>query len=571
MSDVAKYSVVDPRIVQKPASYAVEKGALSLTNSRQTAIANSSSQQAWNIQVPSENVFIDRAIDWNCRVPLIVKFTPTATVASGPLFQHGKDWALPAFPAQQCVSVTQATINDTTTTINTSDVLNQVLRLVDLNDSRRQRTCPTMLDRYTTYPVGGVVNSPLSSYDNAVRSDCVPNGAWGGIRYYTSGTFATPIVNGTAGVSVSTSGVVDGVGGDAQGYGVSLDVTTAVGAGEEVTLFMSFDSCEKVVLSPFIFGDEFELSTGLFGVQNIQLQMNLQSPQRVVRTAADFKASLTGDVSVAYGSPSSQGVFLESYVNVQFLTPSLDVPLPPKSIVPYMEFPRYITTGQPAITALSTGEVQSNTITLPNIPDYLYIYAKPQSYGSSNTGDFVCPITKIAVNFDNFSGLLASHTQQQLYKMSVFNGLDMDWDEWSAGGTGQVGSAGVAGSSYAPLCGGPLLLRPSRDIVLQAGQAPALVGQFTFQFTATLFNPSASSVSPLIYVVAISSGFFETIKGSSRIIKGVLTEQDILSAPAISEPVTDASLNRPVGAGRKSHASPLSGMGRKKHAMSGYM
>jgi hypothetical protein len=35
-----------------------------------------------------------------------------------------------------------------------------------------------------------------------------------------------------------------------------------------------------------------------------------------------------------------------------------------------------------------------------------------------------------------------------------------------------------------------------------------------------------------LYVVPISSGFFETIKGSSRIIKGILTEQDILSAPA---------------------------------------
>jgi hypothetical protein len=25
---------------------------------------------------------------------------------------------------------------------------------------------------------------------------------------------------------------------------------------------------------------------------------------------------------------------------VQFLTPALDIPLPPKSIVPYMEFPK---------------------------------------------------------------------------------------------------------------------------------------------------------------------------------------------------------------------------------------
>jgi len=63
--------------------------------------------------------------------------------------------------------------------------------------------------------------------------------------------------------------------------------------------------------------------------------------------------------------------------------------------------------------------------------------------------------------------------------------------------------------------------------------------------------------------VPISSGFFETIKGSSRIIKGVLPEQDILSAaPHAPEP----SLDRPVGAAKM----PM-GMGRgKKAAMSEY-
>ena len=57
MSDVSKYSVVDPRIVQSKPQYAVEKGALSLTNVPSVAIASSTSQQAFNIQVPSENVF----------------------------------------------------------------------------------------------------------------------------------------------------------------------------------------------------------------------------------------------------------------------------------------------------------------------------------------------------------------------------------------------------------------------------------------------------------------------------------------------------------------------------------
>ena len=73
------------------------------------------------------------------------------------------------------------------------------------------------------------------------------------------------------------------------------------------------------------------------------------------------------------------------------------------------------------------------------------------------------------------------------------------------------------------------------------------MGNFTLQYTLSVQNFTGSTQTPNIYTVPISSGFFETIKGSSRIIKGVLTEQDILSAPAHA-PAAD--LERPVGSAR---------------------
>jgi len=272
---------------------------------------------------------------------------------------------------------------------------------------------------------------------------------------------------------------------------------------------------------------------------------------------------------------------------VQFLTPALDVPLPPKSIVPYMEFPRYITTGLAALASTNSGSGQgagtslltssgtqytSQTITLPNIPDLLLIYAKPSTYADATNGDWVFPIKSISINFDNFSGLLANHTQYELYKMSVNNGIDMDWSEWSGQGTqapsltalaGTVSSGGIVG-----LVGGPLVLRPGRDFALQAGQAPGLVGNFTLQFQISLVNQTASSQTPQIYVVPVSSGFFETIKGSSRIVKGVLTEQDILGAPAHAP---EADMERLLGEGKRhAHAhhkpSAMGGDGRKHRA-----
>jgi hypothetical protein len=544
-ADVSKFAVVDPRVLQTKPKYAVEKGALSLTNQSFTSIANSDSQVAWNVQVPSENIFVDREIRWAGSVKLSVTLTRAANIANGaPVVVPGLHFAPAAFPFHQCVSTMSTTINDATTSINTSDVMSQILRLADQSAARKQRTCPTMLDRYAAYPDSADVaihNSPLDSYGASYNPDEQPNGAWGRLTF-TAGT-GTAITNGLP---------VNDTGGASQG---------------PFTFVVEVQSSEKLLLSPFIFADDHGLSTGLFGVQNIQVLANLAAPSRALRFAGSYFASapvVTYSTSTPFTSPK---------LNVQFLTPALDVPLPPKSIVPYMEYPRYITPVTASWNAATTGlgllntsQVTSNTITLPNIPDLLMIYAR--STPTTLQGDYVNPISQISINFDNFSGLLAGHTQEQLYEMSVKNGLDMDWNTWSGvAALANAGALAASGRGAVATAGGPLVLRPGRDIVLQAGQAPGLVGNFTFQFTAQISSYLTSpSTSVSLFVVAISSGFFETIKGSSRIIKGVLTESDILSAPMAAP---SAELQRDVGAAMPKHSAKN---GRMAHSgMSKYM
>jgi hypothetical protein len=127
--------------------------------------------------------------------------------------------------------------------------------------------------------------------------------------------------------------------------------------------------------------------------------------------------------------------------------------------------------------------------------------------------------------------------------MAVKNGLDMDWNTWvgeaHTGGALQLGSMGGNSQQFGggacgrvPLVGGMLVLKPSQDITLQTGQAPSLVGNFTFQFNLQVKNTSPADLNGVqLFVITANSGFFESIRGSSRIIKGVLSEQDIISAP----------------------------------------
>ena len=318
---------------------------------------------------------------------------------------------------------------------------------------------------------------------------------------------------------------------------------------------------------------------------------------RVFRTLGDTQTNATNgavitDIDWNYGA--NQGVWGSATMNVQFLTPSLDVPLPPKSVVPYMEFPRYITQSQNGQlsaygSAGSVGTLQSQTITLPQIPDLLIIYVKPTQVAGSpdptdpRYGDCYLPVATqatagvknpLTINFDNFSGLLSSHTAEELYQMSVSNGLEMTYPVWSGlvrdtstvppttVVANQATEPAYLGGSVRPSVGGFLVLKPSKDITLQSGQAPSLVGNFTLQFNLQVLNTFPFPVQPVLYVITANSGFFESIRGSSRIIKGVLSEQDIISAP-VSSAGTEAGLARMVG-GRISFGSLANAFNKAK-------
>jgi hypothetical protein len=615
-ADIEKLAVFDSRIVQSRPRYAVEKGALSLTNAPFNAISATTSQHTYNIYVPSENVFVDRAVEWTSTALLTqtVSYTTAATTLyftllneGTPLWVPGVDWALCAFPLNSLCSTTTATINDTTSVINAQDVLKEVLRLCDYKKNRVQRTCPTMLDKYQCYDDAfGASNSPLTGYSSLLDYAEPQNGQFPQVSF-TDATGA-PLVNGSfynsAGAVVaqpgaSTPGVYEAING-LPCMAVTTGLTPNVACPGPFTFFTKFTSTEKIVLSPFTFSDVHEWDTGLFGINNIQLIMNFQSPSRIVRSSGmRFATSaggggqqyLTSGVSslvTGFNTFATGGAFQNSVVNVQFLTPSLDVPLPPKSVVPYMEFPRYITNySQGAVQPGDKIQIQSQTITLPQIPDLLIIYVK-NGLTPANYGDSYMPICSrafggvanpLSVNFDNFSGLLSSQTTEQLYAMSIKNGLDMDWATWSGqaySGQAQVPTGVVANGApptatgatavtlnqwipslvagaviqrpTLPTVGSILVLKPSQDITLQTGQAPSLVGNFTLQFNLQVINNAGIAVTPQLFVITANSGFFESIRGSSRIIKGVLSEQDIIGAP-LAPTATRQELSRYVGSG----------------------
>ena len=555
-ADISKQSVFDQRIVQHPARFAVDKGSLSLTNAPYQAIAASSSQMTFNVNVPSQNVFVDRAIDWEAEVG--VQFTcsiaggatagptgPNPYVAGQPILAPGENIAPAAFPLHECVATMTATINDTSVVINTDSVLKEVLRLTDYKENRVSRTCPTMLDRYAVNAdAANAVNDPLGSYTDTVTVDNAPNGA-----------FPFDFCDPNTGIPLGAGPASYTFNGVTVNFINGIPVRTAQGAatddvGVAYPLMVRIRSTEKLVLSPFIFANACEWETGLFGINNIQLVFNFKStPSRVFRISGTSGRSIANQAYATGGAGAPW--YGQTRVNVQYLTPSLDIPLPAKSIVPYMEFPRYVQryTGNTDFPIGEAKTISSQTIVLPQIPDMLIIYAKPDDLGAQ-FGDYYFPPENISLNFDNFAGLLSSHTQAQLYSMAVHNGLEMNVEQFNG-----VALSGGRAASTPPLApriqtvGGFLVLKPGQDFALQSGQAPSLIGNFSLQFNLRVKNTSAVANPNInLFVIAVNSGFFETLAGSSRIIKGVLSEADIISAEPIAEMSRDG-LRRVVGAG----------------------
>lgn len=381
--DILKQAVYDARIVQpEQMRYAVEKGGLSVSNAPFRAVSASTSQLSFQINVPSQNVFVDRAFDWTSDV--LLDFTATYDAFPQPggfvsqnVVSFGQNIALAAFPLHELTATLRATINDTSVSIDIDSVLHEVLRLTDYKRNRLIRTCPTMLDRYAFYSdAQDAVNSPLGSYFEATSNDEVPNGAYFDIVFTDPNGLAlnasvvNPVFAGP-GQPVG-SYTFQGTGGNtyvmltnAFGIPQTTDTTSAGVVVDNLIypLHIRFRSTEKIVLSPFIFADSYEYSCGFFGLNNIQLVFNLKSsPQRVLRferpTSLPFLIT-----DVKYNTAANGGAIQNAQVNVQFITPSLDLPLPSKNSVEYYEFPRFVTTGEaPLLSNELKRDIQSQTI-----------------------------------------------------------------------------------------------------------------------------------------------------------------------------------------------------------------
>jgi hypothetical protein len=459
--------VCDPRLeIDEEKEYVALKGAR--VNSWQqfpaTNVSNSSFQITCN--PPSRDIAIARIV-WK---KVSFNWSVSGTNTSGGTLLNEGYFGPRALPLTCCTGSEQMTINNDTIT---QAPLRQYWRaLLRYRNEWKDRfgqgsLAPSMLDQHQSYAEGvGGVRNPLGTYDDNSFEQ----------------TRASYV-----GFTV-----------DAQTPGN----TTATG---------TLTTYEPILMSPFGFGDRSNFIPAFAGVQNMSYNTTLTDLSRILSLVQ------------GQGAPAGQIVLGTPVVDVasasllmNYLTPDVDVPIPRKMETSYYSVVSYPTRTSAPIAPGGEVEIPLQSIQVTSIPKRIYVFAKrDDSEETAFTTDTYLALadgTPLQLTWNN-NQFLSSATTQNLYNISVKNGVDLSYTQ------------------FADKTGSVVALDFGTDIGLEAQEAAGTIGNYQLGLRCRFKNTTEDTFAPTLYCVVVYEGVFNITDGSCSHMVGVLSPSDVLNAP----------------------------------------
>jgi hypothetical protein len=520
-------------------TFAVESGAANCTYQQFPATSPSNSSLVFSVQLPSESIVMGR--DLLIRSALTFRILcGSATAAANqvpvgqPAFKYGVDSSLAAFPFSSLITTASVQINNTNVSINLQDVFPQLLCM----NSREHLAyyngmTPSLPDGdYATYSDAvGATNNPVAAYSN------------GGYDNRLEGRGSFP-------VSISVLHNITAGGTDA-----SL-ISTAVTDTWVITL--SAMLTEPLFLSPFIWGDPVKNAQGLVGINNMAFTLNIDGGlKRVFSSGSPFITGLQAGTSVNSSLFASSGAQLATSTPtdiptllIKFLSTQGSDIIKAKNVVPYTDFPRYITTNTASVSPFLTGAgapvpvpLTTQNLQLNQMPSKIMVCVRKPMSGQSfaDTSTFLT-ITSVSINLNNASGLLSSASQADLWRMSSRNGSNQTWTQFS-GLANKVGTYAAAanGISLTGTGGSLLVLNPAFDLSLPDYLSNGSLGNYNLQMSITVVNQYGGvPFVPEIVIVCVNDGILTSQSGVSSTFTGILSKEMVLNAKSL--PATSSAV-----------------------------
>lgn len=526
MSTFGTCLIVDPVIgdITPELTYAVQTGAAQKTAQSFQATSASNSSIVFSIQVPSENIVVDRAVTVSATVYLTVNVgnaTTGAGVPAGELaFNLGLTDSLQAFPLNKLFTTAQATINNVSVSSNEQDIIDALLRMNNSRELYRYNSTTTSLpdQAYLNYEDAVLANNnPLASYNTASYDvDQIPRGAFP----ITVGTLANPIVHYVGGVATD-------------------DSLTSTSVNDYWVIPISFTTIEPLLtLSPFTWCDPEYNAQGLVGINNMSFNFTIDNSCKRVWSSA-FEYGGPYSVSLGWQGFNNNNPFQNVQMQFEFLSTQPTQIVASKNVCPYYDYARYISNSNGGVTFTqgNAATFTSNTIQINQIPDYFIVFARiPMSQQTVLNSASFLTINSVSVNFNNASGLLSSFSQNQLWNMSRKAGLNQNFDEWR----GTALRNAVDGAGELVYTTGSILVIDAASLSLPSYLVAGNLGNFQFQITLNMTSYYTAAVTPELVIITANSGVFVTEQGTSTTFTGILTKELTLSTqeqkdtPAIS-------------------------------------
>jgi hypothetical protein len=371
-------------------------------------------------------------------------------------FDLGTNDALRQFPLSSIIDVTTVQLNGETISDNTSDHLHAMLCYGNTAEDRNRHWSattaqPDAYQNYADWQTYGSARNPLADYgENSTEQ------SRGGFKYELV---------------------------DPQTIRVEL--------------------MEPLLLSPLESGVSQHDEEGMVNINQINLNLRYKTDLSSVWSHSSLGNAITSyDVSF-YQAPE---------VHLVYITPDLTQELPEVQTLHYTKLQDYIKPVN-ALPDSAITTVISDSIKLSMIPDRVYLYCRPsRSTYTADVSDAFLEILDVNILFNNQSGLLSTASEQQLYQMSVTNGLNMTYPQFS---------------KYR---GGVVCVEFGKDIGLEDNLAPGCQTQSTFQVQMRVRNVSGQTADWEFFTSFQMGGTFSVFENGSRASLGNLTSQDVLDA-----------------------------------------
>jgi hypothetical protein len=486
-------TVLDSRVYSEPKrTYLVQQGSQH-AEYRTYPVSNIDVSQMTftNINPTNSQVYVNRV------VALTVMYEITFLGVGGGagdkvLAGYGTHLAPRDMFVHRSLKTTNLTINGTDTSENTSRNMSAHTRVNFRKYRQMSSGSPTVTDESQSYDeLVGAVRNPLSSMGNgSINDDVASRGNhWGWQVISDNGTTAVVQLTGT----------------------------------------------ENLLLSPF---DSYEeQSPGFIGIETMQLNFNFE---------ADLGKALLSIANSSAGPVSINSVsVVPKLANIKFTyyTPPLNYYIPPINSYEFNKIQLYPKQSQagllaPGITRTDPGDA----IYLASIPKKIIVIVKQtETFTTFHSTDTFARINSVNIKLGNDSGILASATSYDLWKMSKDNLVDMEYSQWY--GRDPATNALLPAGARCSMVGSVFAFNPAIDLGLVNLEASGTTGKILFQIDTTYTNlhPSESQ-NFTVNIYTVESGVLTIGPNSAQYQTSVVSPLDLFHSSTPDMLSNDSSL-----------------------------